>query len=526
MSAVALVCLVLVTTRVPAQQRDPLQAAYTALGAGVMNTVHVEGFGATYSVGQAPAPREMWPRVTLKAYEADINFAQGAMRVSLVREMGPVPPRGGGLPFVGEQRVLQFVNGSMAWDQAVPNPPPPARGGPPPAAGAAPAPPPPPPPPPPPGPPQAQPQAAAERLQQVLALPQGFLKAARANKATTRPVPQGTEVTFTASGRRFVGLINARNEVDRVRTWVDNPVLGDMLVETTFRDYEASPSGVLFPMHITQSQGGYPALDLWLSVVTVNTNIDIVVPDAVKTAKPAVVRVDVEKIADGVHYLRGGSHHSVAIEMRDHVVLVEAPLDAARAAAVVAKVKELLPQKPIRFVINTHSHFDHSGGLRTLVSEGATVVTQDANKPFYETAWAAPRTINPDALSASRKPAVFQTFADKHVLSDGVRTIEVHRIAGSPHNDAFAMVYLPAEKLLIEADAFTPGPAPPAPAAGAKPAAPAAASAPGSPPPPPSPTTINLYDNVQRLKLDVARIAALHGPRLASIDDLARAAGK
>jgi len=523
MSAVALACLVLVTARVPAQQRDPLLAAYNTLGASVMNTLHIEGFGATYSVGQAPAPRDMWPRVTLKAYEADVNFTQGAMRVSLIREMGPVPPPGGGLPFVGEQRVLQFVSGNAAWDQAVPNPPPPALGGPPPAAGAAPTPPPPPPPPPPPGPPQPQPQAAAERLQQITALPQGFLKAARVNKATVRPVPQGTEVSFTASGRRFVGLINARHEVDRVQTWVDNPVLGDMLVETIFRDYEKSPGGVLFPMHITQSQGGFPALDVWLSVVTVNSNIDIGVPDAVKTAKPPVLRVDVEKIGDGVHYLRGGSHHSVAIEMRDHVVLVEAPLDATRASAVVAKVKELLPQKPIRAVINTHSHFDHAGGLRTLVHEGAAVVTHEANKPFFEMAWAAPRTLNPDALAGSRKPAVFQTFADKHVLTDGARTIEVHRIAGSPHSEAFAMVYLPAEKLLIEADAFTPGPAAPAPAAGAKPSAAAAAPAPG---PPPSPTTINLYENVQRLKLDVARIAALHGPRVASIEDLARAAGK
>jgi len=97
MSAVALACLVLVTARVPAQQRDPLLAAYNTLGASVMNTLHIEGFGATYSVGQAPAPRDMWPRVTLKAYEADVNFTQGAMRVSLIREMGPVPPPGGGL---------------------------------------------------------------------------------------------------------------------------------------------------------------------------------------------------------------------------------------------------------------------------------------------------------------------------------------------------------------------------------------------------------------------------------------------
>jgi glyoxylase-like metal-dependent hydrolase (beta-lactamase superfamily II) len=116
-------------------------------------------------------------------------------------------------------------------------------------------------------------------------------------------------------------------------------------------------------------------------------------------------RVDAETIAPGVSYLRGGSHHSVAIEMRDHVVLVEAPLGEARSVALLAKLTELAPQKPLRYVVNTHHHFDHSGGLRTMVNQGATVVTQELNRPFYETAWAAPRTLGPDALSKSGKGA-------------------------------------------------------------------------------------------------------------------------
>jgi len=260
MSAVAVVCLVLVTARVPAQQRDPLQAAAAALSVTTVATVHLEGFGATYSVGQTPSPREIWPRVTLKKYEADIDYATPAMRVSLVREIDAVQPRGGGLPLVGEQRVTQFVNGAQAWDQAVPAP--------------TPAPPPPL--------PQAQLAAFAERTQQIWSTPHGFLKAARLNKAATRAVPQGTEVAFTLEGRRFVGLINPRNEVDRVQTWVHNPVLGDLLVDTIYRDYERSVAGVVFPMHITQSRGGYPALDVWVSAVKVNTPVVMSTPDAVQ----------------------------------------------------------------------------------------------------------------------------------------------------------------------------------------------------------------------------------------------------
>ena len=73
---------------------------------------------------------------------------------------------------------------------------------------------------------------------------------------------------------------------------------------------------------------------------------------------------------------------------------------------------------------------------------------------------------------------------------------------GGGHNDAFAMVYLPREKILIQVDAFTP----------------AAANAP--PPAAPNPFAVNLYDNIIRLKLDVRQIAALHGPRLTTLADL------
>ena len=135
----------------------------------------------------------------------------------------------------------------------------------------------------------------------------------------------------------------------------------------------------------------------------------------------------------------------------------------------IAKVKETIPNKPIRYLVNTHVHFDHSGGLRTYVDEGATIVTHEMNKPYYEQAWAAPHTLNPDRLAQSKKTATFETFTDKHVLTDGSRSIEIHQIAGSGHNDAFAMVYLPKEKILIEGDAYTPLAAERAAAGGAEP---------------------------------------------------------
>ena len=284
---------------------------------------------------------------------------------------------------------------------------------------------------------------------EIWSTPHGFVKAAVANNASSTPAGTGSEVTFTAGGKyRYAGTINAQNQVERVRTWIDNNVLGDTPVETVFSDYRDF-GGTTFPGRIQRAQGGHPVLDLNVSAVTANPAVDLPVPDAVRRFTPPPVRAESEVLAPGVFYVAGGSHHSVAINQADHIVVVEGPQHEERSLAVIAKVKELIPGKPIRYLINSHAHFDHSGGLRTYVDEGATIVTHALNRPFYETAWAAPRTLVPDRLAGSKRAATFQTFTDKAVLTDGKRSIEVHAIAGNGHNDAFAMVYLPAEKILI-----------------------------------------------------------------------------
>jgi glyoxylase-like metal-dependent hydrolase (beta-lactamase superfamily II) len=379
-----------------------------------------------------------------------------------------------------ELRPVQLVSGRVAWNLAPPAGS--AAGTPPTTANATPA-------------------AVEERAMEILSTPQGFVKAALANNATSTPQGSGSEVTFTVDGKyRYTGTINAQNHVERVRTLIDNTVLGDTVVETTFSDYRDF-GGLTFPGRITRTQGGHPVLDLTISGVKANPAVDISVPDTVKNFKPAPVQVQVETLAPGVHYMIGGSHHSLVIDQRDHIVVVEAPQNEERSLAVIAKVKETIPKKPIRYLINTHVHFDHSGGVRTYVDEGATIVTHALNRPFYEQAWAAPRTLSPDRLAKSGKKATFETFTDKLVLTDGKRSIEVHAITANGHNDAFAMVYLPAEKILSEVDAYGP-------------------PAPGAPmPATPNPFAVSLYDNIVRLKLDVRRIAPLHG-RVVTLADL------
>jgi glyoxylase-like metal-dependent hydrolase (beta-lactamase superfamily II) len=453
-----------------------LEAAAETLGTANLRSIEFSGSGRWFQFGQAPAPTLPWPEFQVKTYSAAIDFETPGSRVQVTRIQTVEPGRARPAPV--EQRFDQLASGTWAWNM----PTQPAAGG---AAPAA----------------QPQPAAVEERMMEIWSTPQGFVRAAQANNASAKTAEGRSEVTFTVGGKyRYEGTINAQNHVERVRTWIDNPVLGDTLVETTFSGYRDF-GGVTFPARVERSQGGHPVLDLTVAAVTANPTLTLTVPDNVRTFTPPPVTVAVETLAPGVHYLAGGSHHSVAIDQADHVIVIEGPLNEQRSLAVIAKVKETIPGKPIRYMINSHVHFDHSGGLRTWVDEGATIVTHEMNRPYYEKAWAAPHSLNPDRLHGSKKAATFETFTDRLELTDGKRRVEVHAITGNGHNDAFAMVYLPAERILVEVDAFSP-PAPNAP-----------------PPASVNPFSANLYENIQRLKLNVDRIAPLHG-RVVPLADL------
>ena len=220
-----------------------------------------------------------------------------------------------------------------------------------------------------------------------------------ANNATTHANGASTDVSFTVGGKyKMEGTINAQGQVEKVRTWFDQPIVGDMLVETTYSATRTS-ADVSCPSHMVQTQDGYPVLDLTISAVTVNPAVDIDGSAERPHFQPPPVRVESQKLADGVYYLTGGTHHSLAIEMADHIVVVDTPNNEARGEAVLAKAKELIPNKPIRYVVTSHHHWDHLGGIRTAIDEGATIVTHQSNKAFLERVAKTPHTIAPDRLA-------------------------------------------------------------------------------------------------------------------------------
>jgi glyoxylase-like metal-dependent hydrolase (beta-lactamase superfamily II) len=450
------VCALLISialVSVPTQGQDGnaiVGAAVKAMGAENLKTIQLTGSGSAAGIGQNVNPTTGWPTVPVKSYTRQIDLDALASNLRTIRVQN---------------------NADVPLNQVIP------------------------------------PNAPWSQQYDLWVTPYVFLKGAIANPATVRPgVLDGVKynvVSFTLQNKyRVEGYINDQNMVERVRTWVDNDVLGDMLVEALYSDYKDF-GGVKVPTFEIVKQGGFTTSILVVS--DAKANVPVTIPPA-QAAVPAVaVKVETEKIADGVYYFKGGTHHSVLVEFADHLTLIEAPLNEARSLALLAEIKKLYPNKPLTEVVNTHHHFDHSGGLRTLVDAGATVITQDINKEFYEKTFAAPHTINPDKLEQSKKKAVIVTVGDKKVMTDATRTLELYLIKNNSHNDGILMAFLPKEKILVEADLYTP----PAPNA----LAPAANA-------PVNPNALALLTDLETLRLDFDTILPLHGPGKVTRADL------
>jgi glyoxylase-like metal-dependent hydrolase (beta-lactamase superfamily II) len=345
--------------------------------------------------------------------------------------------------------------------------------------------------------------------------PWGFLKGATANSASVRSERVGgkpyTILSWappqkSPSGQpyRLNGYVNDQNMIERVETWLEHPVLGDIPVEVTYTDYRDF-GGLKVPTRIVQKRAGLQTFDATITNATANpANIAELLqpppaagragapgaaPQGGRGGQPAAPpAVASEKLADGVYRITGG-YVALAVEFADHAVVLEGGQSEARGLAVIAETKRLFPNKPIRYVVNTHPHFDHSGGLAPFAAEGITIITHDNNRAFLEKGLGAPRTLLGDALAKSKRKPKVESAKDKRVLKDGTRTIELHHVKGLEHSDGMLIAFLPKEKILFTGDFNVP----------------AAGQA-------VSPAIGTLVQNVERLKLDFDRHVLVHAP--------------
>jgi glyoxylase-like metal-dependent hydrolase (beta-lactamase superfamily II) len=182
--------------------------------------------------------------------------------------------------------------------------------------------------------------------------------------------------------------------------------------------------------------------------------------DAVSYDPQASPGLRLVELAPGVQHVVGGTHHSLAVEMKDHLVVFDAPVSDGHSATVLGLLRAKYPNKPVKFLVLTHHHMDHAGGLRAYAAQGATIVTGKGTTAHFRRVLAAPFTRNPDlpARDLSRTPIV--EVADKHVLSDGTREVHAYVIDPNPHADGLMIGYVPEAQLGFATDIWSPGAGP------------------------------------------------------------------
>ena len=415
---------------------DVAEAMGGARAVGETETLSLEGDGREYRLGQNNDPRDRLPYWELDAYTREVDLVNTRWREVQSRSSGFLT----GNPVLRREQTIG-VDGDIAYDVT--------------EDGVA---------------SRASAQVAAARRANFYHHPIPLVQLALAEGSTVgnlRTEGGQDAVDITAlSGESFTMYVDATTKhPTRIVSAGYDAVLGDVTLTTRFEDYSETggfggfQARLTLPRGISASVDDFTTWELRVDSATDRELDSLSAPEDARSAPAPEFSADVqvEEVGDGIWLLAGQSHHSVLVEFDDYLALVEAPQNDARALAVIAKARELQPDKPLQYVVNTHHHFDHLGGIRAAVSEGLTVIAHESNADFYEELMQRPHTIRQDALAGNPQDLILEPIGnDIYELGEGRRTLQIARVRPNPHTDAMLVAYLPRERLLIEADLYTP----------------------------------------------------------------------
>ena len=415
-------------------EQQVVHDAASALGGGdrllAVRTLVIEGEGTQYNLGQDIAPGASGQTFAVAQYRRAIDLPAERARTELVRV-----PKFNYWQGLAAQRQVQGIDKAIGYNVA-------------PSGVAS----------------RVASPAADDRRAELLRHPITAVRAALDPAAKlTNARTDGSESSvdvLTSDGRAFTLAIDATTKLPtRVAMPANNVNLGDVTISTAFADYQ-NIGGLQLPARLTTRTDDFTTGEVRVTKQAVDTDAgDLAAPAAAASASvpaPQPPTVTVENVSPGVWLLAGGSHHSALVEFSDHLMLVDAPQNDARTLAVIAKARELRPDKPLTHVVSSHHHFDHSGGIRAAVAEGLTVITHQGNASFIEEIVKRPHTRVPDALSRNPRPLKMETVGDEKVITDGKMTLHLYPAPGD-HSETMLMAYLPRERALIVIDVYEPG---------------------------------------------------------------------
>jgi glyoxylase-like metal-dependent hydrolase (beta-lactamase superfamily II) len=276
-------------------------------------------------------------------------------------------------------------------------------------------------------------------------------------------------------------------------------MLGDVPAVYLLSDYR-DVNGLKLPHAITIRKGGQPYSNVQFASAAVNDESALAVFEIPESAAAEADRAIAEgvyspvalvKAAPGVYFARGYSHHSMVVEFPTFLAVVEAPYTEAQSHTLARELRAQFPTKPIRYVVVTHFHYDHTGGVRGLASYGAAVLVEKGHEVVMRPVMESPHTNPPDALQRARQGGTagqLEIFDSRRTIAEGPQRLELYAITGNPHVDPKVLAYVATSRVLFQSDLFFPGTGGPA-----------------------SPAAVHLYDQVKALRIKVATNIGGHG---------------
>ncbi len=163
------------------------------------------------------------------------------------------------------------------------------------------------------------------------------------------------------------------------------------------------------------------------------------------------------EIGAGLQHIRGARHNSLLVEMQDYLIVFDAPITDWMSNWTLDAAKQRYPGKPVKYLILTHHHMDHAGGVRAYAAAGATIVVGPGNGSHFRRVFAAPFTGNPDLAPRDLSSTPVVEVAGHYTLSDGRRQVSAHVVGKNYHAEGMLIGYVADAQLGFVTDLWSPG---------------------------------------------------------------------